>query len=457
MGQVEAGTPLITHDPASVNDIQVVENIDTTIQNYVRLDYGTAYAGVVNAASGAILYAGFPLIDEQTLDFRFLRRVWQSLPGSWLYDRQVDVDSRALVFTKQRKNIGVNIQPSAIIYTGQNASIVTLTLVSGGVHTLRIDIPGTGFGEFVYLRFSPPSSGRTAQGYATTTNGTITGYVIIDPGTGYTGGGPSVDPLASTLVTTERKDINTFVAYEIVTITTDSPYNEEAHALISEKSGNRSFPARLDLPVIETMYPPFTLGYQSETGEDIPIFVHMYWVMSPTQPALDLDTIYPQDLTLQSNSGSPLTFTKILHDAAALPYTVGMTTYLLYFPATQPSFSEYTGKVYLVSTIDVNSYITLTNGSANVVGSGTNFLTTAAPGLDIMGTPELEIDTVVDDINLTLVTPWAGVTQNIIFPYVINTAIAWVGNLKNVDGEAVPERGGFDMRWRVTKEFMIMR
>ncbi len=127
-----AGVPQITHDPISVLDLLVVEVIDTSSPDYQEIDYGTTYGGYVDPASGATLYSEFVLVDIQSIDHQYKKRIYQSLPGSWVTESGVDTETEAVITQKKRKNIPANITPSVVV-SGGFANVTGRTDINVGV------------------------------------------------------------------------------------------------------------------------------------------------------------------------------------------------------------------------------------------------------------------------------------------------------------------------------------
>tara|TARA_R110000868_G_scaffold64854_5_gene194636 strand:+ start:16468 stop:18015 length:1548 start_codon:yes stop_codon:yes gene_type:complete len=111
-GQSRSGEPIITHDPASPLDLIVIETIDAQGNTYSPIAAGTAYPGYVDPPTGQTMYADFVLIGTKTLDSQYVQRIYQKLPGSWIYDKPVDRDG-VLVQVKRRVQLASEITPSA--------------------------------------------------------------------------------------------------------------------------------------------------------------------------------------------------------------------------------------------------------------------------------------------------------------------------------------------------------
>lgn len=288
--------------------------------------------------------------ENYALYFNVLR-IYQTLPGPWIFDGlfrdpgiQVDKESKALVVHKKRVNIPDNILASAVIYTGASGAI-TAALTGQSVTSATVSVAGTAYAEFVNLVFGASPTGRTASGYAKTTAGAITSVIITDPGTGYNAGAPTVTVLPSALVSTERKDIDTNTAYEVVEITAQSPYYSAATALVAEVTEGIERPGLCDYAAVAGAIGGgqgiINLSGRSLRATNIPVSLLTYYVISDTKPTVAWDSIEPTDVYFaRSVDGATIvvgSLSNMLHNAYSLPLTSGTIS----FPASDPSYTTY--------------------------------------------------------------------------------------------------------------------
>lgn len=273
-GQNQSGEPVITHDPASIADLILVETVDSQKPDYTQIAYGTLYPGYVDPATGNTLYSDFQLIDFQPVDQQYVKRFYQKLPGSWLYREYVDPETSFIIFESRRKNIGANIVPNLSAtpaWAGTHAySVGSYVQPVAGGKTFVCTIAGTSSNS----EPSWPSSG-------TITDGGVTWLFVTSSNT-------------SQLV--ERQDINAYVAWEI----------QSALATYTNRSWNDvvswSFPyviTSFALQALKTSDGIDTFGvylnYTLNGGYSGPVPVTVYESWSIAAPSAESPTIlFPQ-------------------------------------------------------------------------------------------------------------------------------------------------------------------
>lgn len=143
---------------------------------------------------------------------------YRIVPTPWIYEISFDAQSETFVFIKRRENIGTNIKPFLVQKNGSGLTL-TATLTAGQVTGVALGGSGVGYPDMFGAIFDNPSGSNpvTATGYGTAVNGVPTSFVITNPGNGY-GGAPNVKAIGDALVEVDRKDIDSFLSIETVTI-----------------------------------------------------------------------------------------------------------------------------------------------------------------------------------------------------------------------------------------------
>jgi hypothetical protein len=199
--------PLITHDPASVNDLMLVEIIDTLKPDYAQLAFGTLYPGYVDPDTGSTLYADFAHIDTQAIDGRFSKRIYQKMPGSWVVVDKPDPDSGDVTTVSRRKNLVSAVTPIA----------VTIPTIDPGPWE-PADLMSIGDAR------RPVSGNLSVQFVITAISGT-TSTGLTEPEWNYGLGNTTIEsdltwttfPQTVALAVTEREGINAYLCNEVVT------------------------------------------------------------------------------------------------------------------------------------------------------------------------------------------------------------------------------------------------
>lgn len=434
-GQSASGqSPVFSHDEAG--DLQVVEISDTHEPDSARYNYGDTYPGIVATdGSGSTLYNTFILAEWIAMRYPMAQRIWQAIPGSWIFTVEVEKDSLALVFTKRRKNIAANIHPKVLLKTGSGVSL-TAVLTGASVSSVTIGGSGTGYADYTAVVFAA-GGGTTAQGYMTASNGTPNGFVVTEPGSGY-GSAPAIKVLPNSVVEVARKDINNFLAWEIVTVTTDSPYNSFTNAKAGQRTQSYTMPERIN--VLNMML----TGLQEENiirpeAKDILVDVYEWWVNSVTEPSIPSDPILSSDeISVRTNTNSDGyntnlgDFRNVLNDAfSTFVYGAPLNgTAFLWprtFAASTPSFSDYEGWVAVTGSIasGAPSDVVLSAGTLNTgdLIAGIAVATGAtAPGTAVLASP----------------MPFPSGVTSISVIMALRPGSGWVGNKKVIDSKADP-------------------
>lgn len=286
-----------------------------------------------------------PYGDDQRVIWKYML-----LPGPWIYTYHVDPQSLMLIFEKRRHANPNLIRIREEVITGTGAA-VTLTVSGGSVNGGSI-AGGSGYADFTALSIAT-SSGVNAQGYMIAAAGVPNAVVITEGGSGY-GGAPAAAVLPTTLYEVRREDIDSYIAWEVITYTTTSPfYNSLATATIEEETISYAMPQRIDVANIQ-LTGLTDLYWIRPQGELIPAFIYRYWVISTTDPTIVFDQIIPDgavslNLACSVAASDPQTvgtFHNVLHDAFTETYGYnpcgsGNVLFTVTFPATTPSFTDY--------------------------------------------------------------------------------------------------------------------
>lgn len=166
----------------------------------------------------------------------------------------------------------------------------------------------------------------------------------ISPGSTISGGN---------LIITERKDINTVVAWEIVTVLLPPAASDSNTAIVTQETRSYAMPERIDVNNMRLTGLTDTFYYRPR-AEHILCNVYTYWVISDTAPSVPSDPIIPAGTVslnsecsvAQGNPSSIGTFHGVLHDGFVETYGYNPCGFgnnflpVAYAPTT-PSFTEY--------------------------------------------------------------------------------------------------------------------
>lgn len=188
--------------------------------------------------------------------------------------------------------------------------------------------------------------------------------------------GVTVEINASTTIMVVRKDIDVYTATEAWTIETSSPFNGIDNALESTGDAPFPFPGRLDV-ILTQETGNADIGLTQPRSPRSQYTRYTYWLTSdeiPPTPAYDQILTQPQ---IGVSNGAPGTsagiqligvYKNVLIDATSQYYTGANGIYLIAFPASTPSASEYDGYSYNLATFSC------TNGTKAVTGTNSHFL-----------------------------------------------------------------------------------
>lgn len=406
-------------------------------------------------AIAAILPQDALLVKQLTSDapdpygnlYIYVTRVYQTLPTVWLYiPLSVDKDNLAITLEKKRFNIATNIKVGAVISAGINGA-VTASITGGSVSSTTISNAGSGYAEIVPLIFSPPASGKTATGYAfaLATNGAISQIVITDAGSGYSIA-PTIVILPQAVTITERshgtvrfsaQGLTEFVAHEIVTVITQSPYADIGSALESTSYDGYQYPARVNVPYVIKYGSP--IGSRTPKASIVPINIYRYWVIADVKPSVSIDEILFDDIEVQG-----VTYRNVIHDEFLADYN----GFPLWIPASTPSYTGYMG------IVDITGSQIVINSDGTVVGTSTAFTTEVQVGDLILST--FIVSHITDDLNLNVSDPpISDLTITTTPLFVSRQSAGWIGNEKVIKAEVIP--GAFTKEWEVTVTKTVMR
>lgn len=258
------------------------------------------------------------------------------------------------------------------------------------------------------------------------------------------GSSPDPDPGGAVFVwLSEIREIDTWRVKKLNTSKPTPDYTDEASALVTYDSGPFRFPGLLYRA---------TAGYYVR-GADAKLTQHKiktWWEKSVSPPTVSFEEIImdqPIISTLNSTITLAYTDTPVLHD--------DLTTFNAFFyPATTPSFSEYTGQLAIGT-----GTLAFTAGSTAVTGSGTLFLSELMVG-DVYGLygagdpAMLAIQTITNDTSLDLVQPFPFTVSGL--PVVFfRTSAAWIGQWKVIGATVTPEKE--PNIWKVQTQSVVMR
>lgn len=217
-----------------------------------------------------------------------------------------------------------------------------------------------------------------------------------------------------------------------------------------------AFPGLVDTYLLTATFG--LLGYKRSRAELTKHTIRTYWINSPTLPAIAVSDIIQDDIAItRITNVSQLSFTTAvvanmtgLHD----DYLAVVAGGSVFYPATTPSFAEYTGKSYT----QVNGSITFNGGLTSVTGVNTRFLTWYAPGgyiSDNIHTPLL-IAGVNSDTSLFLAHPCPFATETIPITFIdITQGAGWIGTERIIAASVTPTE--IPQQWKIETRSVIMR
>lgn len=229
-----------------------------------------------------------------------------------------------------------------------------------------------------------------------------------------------------------------------------------ATAILSDEYHPYAFPGLVDTYLLSASNGQ--LGFKRARAELCRHIIRTYWVNSPTKPVIAVSDIIQDDISIVRITS----VTQISFSSAVLANMTGLhDDYLatsiggsVFYPATTPSFAEYTGKVYTQQ----NGTITYNGGSTSVTGVNTHFLTWFVPGgyiADNIHTPLL-IAGINSDTSLFLASPCPFPTQTIPVTFIFVTqGASWIGTERVIAASISPTK--IPQQWKIQTRSVVMR
>lgn len=362
---------------------------------------------------------------------------------------EVDKTTQGVKQTTRQKVAPGSIIEGAFTRTGTGAT-ATATMSGGAIASVAIGgSGGTGYADIVGISVDASDGGITARVYGRAVNGVITSIVILDPGSGYSFT-PGLTVLPNAVVDVSRKDIDIAHAWQEITTTASPAAMDIGSAIITQTSRAYKMPDRINASAIQTTGLSDLYNIRRR-ADNVPVNRFTFYVIG-ARPTLALDTInFEAVIGLNSAcsvaSGSPEsvgTFREVLHDDVLEVYgynpcSLGNSLLPVFWPATDPSFSEYEGLVRLSGTI------ILTNASAGITGTAAGSTATG----DIVAGVALSAPAVLS-------SAWAGPTTTFTDLLIVRPGSGWVGGYKNIFGE-VEDVPGVPGMYKCYYDQMLMK
>lgn len=234
----------------------------------------------------------------------------------------------------------------------------------------------------------------------------------------------------------EKNEINTKIAWKVISIIPEAVTKSEATALEETVLGAQQFPGRIDIQKLDQY--GSSIGYRSPRADLIPSKQLTWWVISATKPTISVDEIFPDSIEING-----VKYADVLHDLTIRYYN----GFPVIIPATVPSFSQYVGTpVVITNTLDfVSASATVTTNFDATLYYFVGQLYPADPSYTI---------TAVTSGNFTLSPVWAGATQTVSFATIGYTG-GWVGTEKIRGGRVTATK--YHKLWRLELIKVLMR
>jgi hypothetical protein len=241
-----------------------------------------------------------------------------------------------------------------------------------------------------------------------------------------------------------------------ITTNKDPTAVSPATAIIREEYHPYAFPGLVDTYLLTASQGQ--LGFKRSRAELCKHTIRTYWINSPTKPVIAVSDIIQDDISIVRITA----VTQISFSSAVLANMTGLhDDYLavsiggsVFYPATTPSFAEYTGRVYTQQ----NGSITFNGGSTSVTGVNTRFLTWYAPGgyiSDNIHAPLL-IAGVNSDTSLFLAHNCPFATETIPVTFIdVTQGSAWIGTERIIAASVEPT--AIPRQWKIETRSVIMR
>lgn len=229
-----------------------------------------------------------------------------------------------------------------------------------------------------------------------------------------------------------------------------------ATAILSVEYHPYAFPGLVDTYLLSAS--DGQLGFKRSRAELCKHTIRTWWVNSPTIPVIAVSDIIQDDITIARITN----VTQISFTSAVLANMTGLhDNYLatsiggsVFYPATTPSFAEYTGKAYTQE----NGSITFNGGSTSVTGVNTHFLAWYIAGgyiADNIHTPLL-IAGVNSDTSLFLAANCPFPTETIPVTFIVVTQGAgWIGTERVIAASIAPT--DIPQQWKIQTRSVVMR
>lgn len=232
--------------------------------------------------------------------------------------------------------------------------------------------------------------------------------------------------------------------------------NGPSNAIVREEYHPYAFPGLVDTYLLSAS--DGQLGFKRARAELCKHTIRTWWVNSPTKPVIAVDDIIQDDISIvRITNVSQISFSSAvlanmtgLHDDY-LAVSIGGS---VFYPATTPSFAQYTGKVYNQET----GSITFNGGSTSVTGVNTRFLTWYVAGgyiSDNIHTPLL-IAGVNNDTSLFLAHPCPFPTETIPVTFIdVTQGAGWIGTERIIAASVEPT--AIPRQWKIQTRSVVMR